>query len=197
MRITLVLLLAVLASFCRVPPVHAWRTSTIPPRITASGSTTTDSTLSIHPTVRRASPEKQLTTQRQRLLRLTNAARKAHHLPLLTRSAALETAAQAYADDLARRGFFSHTDPEGRTPDVRIAAAGYRAMACRCAAHTYTGENIAKGQGSVTEVFRAWMASTGHRAAILYAGFREIGIGMRDRYWVQDFGSPAAVKPRK
>ncbi|TDC68078.1 hypothetical protein E1200_12765 [Actinomadura sp. GC306] len=98
--------------------------------------------------------------------------------PLLTR------AAQAHSADMKRRGFFDHTNPDGKDPGDRITATGYRWS-------TY-GENIAKGQPTAASVMKAWMNSPGHRANILNCRFAEIGVGLVTSggpYWTQNFGT--------
>lgn len=61
---------------------------------------------------------------------------------------------------------------------------------------SYAGENVAYGYASGTEVVRAWMNSSGHRANILNRRYRAMGIGARkadDGTWyvAQVFGRRA------
>ena len=70
-----------------------------------------------------------------------------------------------HAQDMATRGYFDHTTPEGVTFDARITAAGY--------AWSRAAENIAAGQRDPAAVMAAWMDSAGHRRNIL-AGFRTV-----------------------
>ncbi|WP_455755117.1 CAP domain-containing protein [Streptomyces olivaceoviridis] len=97
----------------------------------------------------------------------------------------LDKAAQGHSDDMAARGFFDHTDPDGDGPGERITAAGYRWS-------TY-GENIAKGQQTPQAVMDSWMNSPGHRANILNCAFKDIGVGVHDGsggpWWTQAFGA--------
>ncbi|GGY89725.1 hypothetical protein GCM10010300_37390 [Streptomyces olivaceoviridis] len=97
----------------------------------------------------------------------------------------LDKAAQGHSDDMAARGFFDHTDPDGDGPGGRITAAGYRWS-------TY-GENIAKGQQTPQAVMDSWMNSPGHRANILNCAFKDIGVGVHDGsggpWWTQAFGA--------
>jgi uncharacterized protein YkwD len=94
----------------------------------------------------------------------------------------LAAAAQAHSDDMAARGYFSHTSADGRSFADRITEAGYP---------TPGGENIAQGQRSALEVHDAWMGSEGHRANILNCGYTAIGVGLHLETWTwtQDFGS--------
>lgn len=94
-------------------------------------------------------------------------------------SGSLSAAAQGHVNDMAANGYFSHTSQDGRTFDQRIRAAGYSAPG---------GENLARGQTSVSQVMKEWMASAGHRANIVNCSFRTIGVGQVGVYWAQEFG---------
>jgi len=99
----------------------------------------------------------------------------------------LAAAARAHSADMAARGYFSHTTPEGVDFSKRITNAGY--------IWSGLGENIAKGQRTPTAVMDAWMSSPGHKANILTCGFKHIGVGLaydssNTPVWTQDFASP-------
>ncbi|MET9324396.1 CAP domain-containing protein [Streptomyces sp. NPDC003038] len=95
----------------------------------------------------------------------------------------LAALAGAFSKDMATRGFFSHTDPDGDSPWDRAAQAGISGMG---------GENIARGQGDADAVMKAWMNSPGHKANILNCEFRTLGVGAHfaagGPWWTQDFG---------
>lgn len=120
------------------------------------------------------------------VVRLVNVERAGHGCPPVRRNAALEKAAQRHADDMATRGFFDHTNPDGADPGARIIAAGY--------SWSSYGENIAVGQATPAAVMRAWMNSPGHRRNILECRSAEIGVGIRfatgGPWWTQDLASP-------
>ncbi|QTD96520.1 sigma-70 family RNA polymerase sigma factor [Streptomyces cyanogenus] len=103
----------------------------------------------------------------------------------VTEDPQLDKAAQGHSDDMAARGFFDHTNPDGAGPGERITAAGYRWS-------TY-GENIARGQQTPQAVMDSWMNSPGHRANILNCSFKNIGVGVHDGqggpWWTQAFGA--------
>ena len=104
---------------------------------------------------------------------LVNRQRADHGLPALTENPQLDRAAQLQADDIARRRFFAHVNPDGVTPDQRMKAAGYQGPV--------TGENLAWGgerHGTPVEIVKSWMNSPGHRANILQPRFTEIGTGV-------------------
>lgn len=119
------------------------------------------------------------------VLSRTNAERAAAELPPLAHDPRLAAAAQAYSTDMATRGFYSHTSPEGLQPWDRARATG--------CTHRGIGENIACGQRSPAEVVQGWMNSPGHRANILKPDFTHLGIGFAGggpagTYWTQLFG---------
>ncbi len=116
---------------------------------------------------------------------LVNKERAAAGCGPVTEDPQLDEAAQGHSDDMAARGFFDHTNPDGDGPGERITAAGYRWS-------TY-GENIAKGQQTPQAVMGSWMNSPGHRANILNCAFKNIGVGVHDGsggpWWTQAFGA--------
>jgi uncharacterized protein YkwD len=117
------------------------------------------------------------------VLALTNVQRRAAGCPPLTLSPQLTKAAQRHSQDMAARGYFSHSTPEGTTWEQREIAAGYPA-------DKTGGENIAYGQETAAVVVRTWMNSPPHRENILSCQFTTIGVGYypRGHYWTQDFG---------
>jgi uncharacterized protein YkwD len=99
----------------------------------------------------------------------------------------LTEAAQGHAEDMARRDFFAHDNPDGTTATQRMRAAGYTGGR--------TGENIAQGYSTAREVVDAWIDSPGHCRNLMSGNYTEIGIGYYRggpgrHYWVQNFGAP-------
>ncbi len=94
----------------------------------------------------------------------------------------LQEAAQAHAEDMAAKRYFSHTNKEGQSSGDRIREAGYQGSA--------TGENIARGYGTAAAVVQGWIDSPGHCRNIMRDGFNELGVGFdpNGNYWVQNFG---------
>ena len=124
-------------------------------------------------------------TGQQQVIALVNAQRTKAGCRALTVDLRLARAAQAHSIDMARRRYFSHTSPDGRTFVQRIRAQGYPG--------TRLGENIAAGYPTASTVMAAWMKSPGHRANILNCRFTVIGVGSAvggpyGYYWTQDFG---------
>jgi uncharacterized protein YkwD len=91
----------------------------------------------------------------------------------------LAEVARKHSRDMARRGFFSHVNPDGIDPFERLSAAGipYRAAA----------ENIAEGQTSGREVLEDWLESPGHRRNLDDAAYTHHGIGRYGNHWTHVF----------
>ncbi len=134
-------------------------------------------------------PSVHATAVQEEVLRLVNRERSNAGLPPLVFHALLQQSAQQYAEYMADEGFFSHRDPSGDASLDRIRATGYLDPPCDCSWTYLTGENLGHGQDSPAEVMEGWMNSPGHRANILNPGFTEIGVGVFDGYWVQNFGT--------
>ncbi|WP_086560038.1 CAP domain-containing protein [Streptomyces africanus] len=117
------------------------------------------------------------------VLKLVNEERAKVGCSAVAANSALTELAQSYSEDMAARGFFDHTDPDGRTPWDRAGKAGISNLG---------GENIARGQADAAAVMDAWMNSPGHRANILNCDFKTLGVGVEfgsgGPWWTQDFG---------
>ncbi|MEV4338008.1 CAP domain-containing protein [Streptomyces sp. NPDC049590] len=118
------------------------------------------------------------------VLKLVNDERAKAGLGALAANSALTGLAEAFSDDMAARGFFAHTDPDGRTPWDRAARAGVTGLG---------GENIGRGQADAAAVLAAWMDSPENRANILNPGFTAFGAGVRlgtgGPWWTLEFGN--------
>lgn len=126
------------------------------------------------------------------LVDLANEDRTLEGITTLSVSPALEEAARMKAEDMASKGYFAHTSPEGKTPWYWFEKAGY--------VYTRAGENLAVDFVDSSDVNKAWLASPTHRANIMNSKFTEIGIataegiyqGRTTIFVVQMFGAPAA-----
>jgi hypothetical protein len=101
---------------------------------------------------------------------LTNADRTDQGLSVLTEDTQLAAAAQAKADDMAAKGYFSHVSPDGKTPWYWLDSVKYP--------YTYAGENLAVDFTDSKDVETAWMNSPMHRANILKSQYTRIGVGI-------------------
>jgi uncharacterized protein YkwD len=114
------------------------------------------------------------------VFQLVNQERVSRGLAPYAWSPRLAVASQRHAEDMFEQDYFSHTSLDGRDFGDRADDAGYDGSP--------RGENIASGQRSAESVMNSWMNSTGHRNNILSASSNEIGIGLHQFYWVQNFG---------
>lgn len=129
----------------------------------------------------------------QTALGLINQSRAQIGLPPLTQYEPLRQEAQAFTNDMARRGYFSHYTPEGLSPGDRIAAAGIKVGRW--------AENIGDGHGSpvssvIQQLHQLMMAEVapndGHKQNILSPDLHRLGIGIATAadgtiYYATDF----------
>ena len=110
----------------------------------------------------------------RRAFDLINDERRARGQEPLRWDADLVRLARQHSENMARRNFFSHTDPDGLDTADRAAVGGvcgWRAIA----------ENIAYNQGfddPVGFAVERWMQSPKHRENILRNSFTHAGIGV-------------------
>ena len=130
------------------------------------------------------------------LYALTNADRAAAGLAPLSENTLLDKAAQMKAEDMATRGYYSHTTPEGYQPFHWFDVVGYT--------YLNVGENLhVIYSGDENTINNAWMGSPGHRANILLPQFTEIGVGVAEgtyrgvpaTFAVQLFATPLPPTP--
>lgn len=129
-------------------------------------------------------PEQNGSRQAAQVVNLVNQQRSARGLQVLKSDSRLARLAQLKAEDMAKKGYFSHTSPTYGSAFDMMKAAGY--------SYRTAGENIAKGQKTAETVMRGWMNSSGHRANILSTGYKKIGVGYAldasgTPHWVQIF----------
>jgi uncharacterized protein YkwD len=108
-----------------------------------------------------------LTHSESSLLTAMNEVRQANGLRPLRADARLERAARAHSSRMLRTGTFYHG-----AFNARIRGSGVHARR--------VGENLAWGQGSLgvaRSIVSMWLASPEHRANLLHAGYRIVGVG--------------------
>jgi uncharacterized protein YkwD len=118
-------------------------------------------------------PRSQVRPLENDLFTLVNQARSAEGVSALVHDEALRTVAYEFSEDMYRREFFSHTDPDGHDVTDRLDDAGI--------SYTAAGENIAWNSGAsnpVQSAHNSLMASPGHRANIVSTAFTRIGCGI-------------------
>jgi uncharacterized protein YkwD len=119
------------------------------------------------------------------LLQETNEERVSVGLANLGLNTRLNQAAQAKANDMASRDYWSHNTPDGNPPWVFFANAGYQ--------YQTAGENLAYGFGNSTETVIGWMNSPGHKANILNTTYTEVGFGIANAENYQGTGPETIV----
>lgn len=125
-------------------------------------------------------PESELTYAlevEQEMHKEVNRIRASNGLNTLEHKEDLRDVARSHSEDMDRRDFFSHTNPDGESPFDRLENAGIQCYSA--------GENILYNYNSDMTPEQAakksidqWMNSPGHRANILRDGYEEEGIGV-------------------
>lgn len=105
-----------------------------------------------------------------RLFSETNEVRKTNNVKALTYSEALAAAAQAKADDMVARNYWSHVAPDGKQPWAFIKEAGY--------AYQYAGENLAYGFATSHDAINGWLNSPKHKENMLSKTYSQVGFGV-------------------
>ncbi|MDO8184325.1 CAP domain-containing protein [Conexibacter sp. JD483] len=109
------------------------------------------------------------------LLCLVNRERARAGMRPLRANRCLARAADAHARDMVREHYFEHDSRDGTGFAERILATGYAPPDARWT----VGENLAWGSapaGDAAWVMDAWMNSRDHRANLLRASFRDVGL---------------------
>lgn len=122
-----------------------------------------------------------------RVVELVNVRRASAGCEPLVLEPRLTAAARGHSADMAARGYFAHTTPEGVEFSTRITRAGYTWSAA--------AENIAMGYRDAATVVNGWIGSPGHLRNIEDCRYRETGVGLvhnasNTAYWTQVFASP-------
>lgn len=102
-----------------------------------------------------------------------NQIRADHGLEPLEPNEKLAGVARDYSRQMAQHDFFSHTGVDGKQVGERTRAAGIT--------YWVVGENLFKSINTPQPVplsIEGWMNSPGHRDNILYADYRETGVGI-------------------
>ena len=119
------------------------------------------------------------------LLAATNQQRNTNGVASLAINGELNQAAQAKANDMATRDYWSHNTPEGNPPWVFFANAGY--------AYTKAGENLAYGFTTANDAVTGWMNSPEHKANLLDSQFIDVGFGFAESSNYQGTGPETIV----
>ncbi|MBI2405449.1 CvpA family protein [Candidatus Microgenomates bacterium] len=102
---------------------------------------------------------------------LVNKERRERGIPELVWDQKIVIVARAHSRDMWERRYFSHVDPDGKSPGDRLEQGGVN--------FTYAGENLALAP-TTQLAHQGLMNSEGHRRNILDPSFRRVGIGVID-----------------
>lgn len=105
----------------------------------------------------------------QDLLNSTNTARRSYDQNPLKLNPLLSRAAQAKANDMALKNYWSHNTPSGNPPWVFVSAVDY--------SYDKLGENLAAGFTDASTTIDGWMASPSHKENMLDDEYTEVGFG--------------------
>jgi uncharacterized protein YkwD len=135
---------------------------------------------------------KGLAEGRSAVLSAINALRLGFGVEVLAPDPALDEAAQAYAERMAKEDFFAHVAPDGTDLRKRLAARDYR--------YSAAGENLGMASGPLAAHFGI-EHSPGHRKNTLDPAFTVAGIGIaqksdRQVVLVEYYANPAGGTPR-
>jgi hypothetical protein len=108
----------------------------------------------------------------ENVVNLTNQSRGESGEQVLSVNSKLSAAAEAKAEDMISKNYFSHTSPAGVTPWRWIEKENYE--------YNYAGENLAMDFHSAEKMEEAWMASPTHRANIMNEKYSDIGVAVKE-----------------
>ena len=107
--------------------------------------------------------------ERKELFDLVNEYRNKNGLSSLTYDKKLEESAKEHAEDMFNRHYFSHTDPEGKTPIERAPSL-----------YASVGENIVQADLSAelppSEALEKWIESPSHNEVLLHKNWNKTGV---------------------
>jgi uncharacterized protein YkwD len=137
-----------------------------------------------------AQPQIRVSDLEQKINGLINSERQARNLKPLVFDEDLSKIARAHSEDMIKRGFFDHVNPDGEVPRDRVRLAGYtcgRTVGENIFQNnlysrvTVTGNRKSYDWNSLDQIaastVKGWMHSSGHRQNILQPSYVSTGIG--------------------
>ncbi|MDB5957639.1 CAP domain-containing protein [Ramlibacter sp.] len=88
--------------------------------------------------------------------------------PALRWDPTLQDVASRHSRDMARRNYFDHRSPEGRTVAERVSASHYK--------FRVVGENLAGGDASVASAVQGWIESPDHCENLMDPRFADVAV---------------------
>ena len=107
------------------------------------------------------------------VLKEINKKREYYGKELLKRNATLDISAARKAQEMIKKGIFSHSWSGRRSFSDEIYDANYPNKK-----NNVFGENLACGYYRAADVVKGWMSSPGHRKNLLKEGYKDMGIGI-------------------
>jgi uncharacterized protein YkwD len=80
----------------------------------------------------------------------------------------LAKVASGHSLDMAKRNYFDHRTPEGRTVRDRVNASGYKTK--------LVGENLAGGDPEISSAVQGWLDSPAHCENLMNPQFNEVAV---------------------
>lgn len=111
--------------------------------------------------------------------RLTNEIRQKQGFSPLSKEERLGAMARAHSDDMLRRKFFSHINPDGLAPKDRVIPS-YPHPIYRLGENIWKGfdQDLKNSESLARLMVKTWMASPGHRDNIFCPDFTHLGVGV-------------------
>lgn len=104
-------------------------------------------------------------------------------LPPFREHPLLQAIVEGHAADMVAKNFLAYEHPGVPGIPGRVKESGYKGRIFPA---------ITKGQGSAEAVMKLFLGSDGHKKNLLDPEFRDIGLAVRDEYWVLLVGAPQA-----
>lgn len=109
---------------------------------------------------------------KEEVIRLTNIERQKLSLGAVSENTALDSAAEAKAQNMFAENYWAHFSPSGKDPWGFMKTAGYR--------FSFAGENLAKNFSDNQSVVTAWMNSPSHKENMVNTRYKDIGVAVED-----------------
>ena len=168
--IRLVMLVAVAAAL--LAGVGIWRRTPAPPVPVATPPPASPGALV------QALPDP-VVSMEQLAIRLTNEQRAQAGLAPLDPDPGLSAAARSHSEDMLRRQFFDHVNPDHESPQDRAARlTGSPVFGVGENIWMWSGAVVPAREALVRQAIGEWMASAAHRENLLRPGYRRIGAGV-------------------
>lgn len=110
---------------------------------------------------------------------LTNIIRNQHNKGSLTWNEKVANVARGHSADMQTNNYFEHESPTKGDLGARLDAGKVE--------YSIAGENIAYNYADAVAAMNGWLNSKEHRIALLEPEYEELGVGVKDEYYTQNF----------